>query len=66
MLAALWQTLTAPGIRATPTWHADSQAGTAESRRSCTGGSRRGFAFMASGISETLRLRTTWPRTSSS
>jgi hypothetical protein len=66
MLAALWQTQTALGMRATRTLRAGSQAGIAKPRRSCTVGSRRAFAFMASGISATLRLRTTWPRTSSS
>ena len=66
MLADLWQTRTEPEMRATPTWRADSQAGIAEPRRSCTAASRRGFAFMASGTFTTLRLRTTSPRTSSS
>ncbi len=64
MLAALWQTSTAPGMRATPTLRAGSQAGIAEPRRSCTAGSHRGFGFTASGTFATTRPRTTWPRTS--
>jgi hypothetical protein len=66
MLTDLWQTPTAPEMRAIPILLNGSQAGIAEPRRSCTVGSRREFAFTASGTSATLRLRTTSPRTSSS
>jgi len=47
MLFVPWLTLTTSRTRATPLWRAESPAGTVRPKRSCTGGSRPGFASTA-------------------